>query len=145
MTPKTKLFSTAGLVLAAALAAAPAAFAASDSDYSDRGYGHGRHRVLPRVTAVGAAPNQWQARMQAVHAWRDKVAERFGYQYSRWWTARDKDVSCVKVADDDPSWDTYGRRNGRQFAPPRHYDPVTRCTVSAVPARGWGNFGWYNY
>jgi hypothetical protein len=132
----------AALAVAATLAGIPAASAEPHRDY-DRGRGIERHRTLPRVTAQGAAPHRSDARKEAVHNWRDKVAARYGYQFSRWWTARDKDVNCVKVADDDPSWDTYGKRE-RRFGP-RHYEPVTRCTVSAIPARGWGYFGWSGY
>jgi hypothetical protein len=144
MTRSTKLTAgLAGLTVAAALAGIPAASAEPHRDF-DRGRGAERHHTLPRVSAQGAAPNRSDARRQAVHNWRDKVAARYGHQFSRWWTARDKDVNCVKVADDDPSWDTYGRGE-RRLARPRHYDPVTRCTVSAIPARGWGYFGWSGY
>jgi hypothetical protein len=92
------------------------------------------------VHAEGAAMNQYQARMQAVHRWRDKVAERYGFEYSRWWSAKAKDVTCKRVADDDPSWDDWGKRGAKTFKKPQ-YDPVTRCHVSAIPSRGWG-FGW---
>ena len=141
MTISTKLSAgLAGLALSAALAGIPAVSAEPHRDFG-RDRGVERHHSLPRVVAQGAAPSWSAARKEAVHNWRDKVAARYGYELSRWWTARDKDVKCVKVADDDPSWDTYGRGE-RRLARPRHYDPVTRCTVSAIPARGWGYFGW---
>lgn len=138
MTVKTTLLAGAAAVVLAA-AAAPAAFA----EHGDRERGPDRFRSLPRVTAQGAAQNRSAARYEAVHNWRDKVADRFGYQYSRWWMARDKNVDCVKVADDHPSWDNYAKRGARQLERPHHYDPAFRCTVSAVPSRGWG-FGFLN-
>lgn len=132
------LAGTVGLVLTA-MTGIPSALA-----NSDREDGFGRHRHdMPRVFAEGAAPSHYAARMQAVHRWRDKVAERFGYQYSRWWTARSKDVNCRLVADDDPSWDSYGRNRMMKDRPGHQYEPVTRCTVSAVPARSTEYFGWF--
>lgn len=140
MTTKTRILAaTAGLALSAALAGVSATAAFADHSDGERRGGYGRS--LPRVSAEGAAPSQYAARSQAVHAWRDKVANRFGYQYSKWWSARDKDVTCKKFADDDPVWDNYGKRS-LQRERPRHYEPVTRCVVSAVPSRGWGYFGW---
>lgn len=156
----------AGLAIAAVFAGMPAASAEPHRDFDREGGVHRQHasphrdfdreggvhrrhasphrHTLPRVYAQGAALSRSEARREAVHNWRDKVAARYGYQFSRWWTARDKDVDCVKVADDDPSWDTYGKREKR-FDRPRHYEPVTRCTVSAIPARGWGHFGWSGF
>ena len=135
-------------ILTGAATLAVAASLAGSAAFADRlnngGNGWGRPNVLPRVAAVGASINPGAARMQAVHNWRDKVANRFGFQYSRWFAARNKDVNCVRVADDDPSWDDYGSRSLKRQAP-RHYSPVTRCTVSANPARGFGGFYGYNY
>lgn len=145
MTTKTRILAaTAGLALTAALAgvSATSAFAdryergGHDGDGDRRG-GYGYN--LPRVSAVGAAPSQAAARLIAVNTWRDKVASRFGHQYSKWWSARNKDVSCQKFADNDPVWDNYGRRGMKSE---RHYEKVTRCVVSAIPSRGWGGFGW---
>jgi hypothetical protein len=134
----TLLTGAAGLVLSATLAGIPSA---SAENYRGDGRDFSRHGTLPRVSAQGAAQSQYAARMQAVHNWRDKVADRYGYAFSYWFTARAKDVDCHKFADDDSSWDNYGKRGNKQFAPSRHYDAVTRCTVSAIPSRGWG-FGW---
>ena len=136
MSLKTTLF--AGTLLSAMIPGIPLALA----DHRDYDGGYGRDRILPRVSAEGAAPSQYAARMQAVHRWREKVADRYGYEFSRWWTARAKNVNCRRVADDDPSWDTYGRRGSVQERRSYHYDPVTRCTVSAIPSRRWGYFGW---
>jgi hypothetical protein len=132
------LACTVGLGLAA-MTGIPSALA-----HSDRDDDFGRHRHgMPRVFAEGAAPSYHAARMQAVHRWRDKVADRFGYQYSRWWTARSKDVNCRLIADDDPSWDTFGRNRMTKERHRHHYEPVTRCTVSAIPARTNEHFGWF--
>lgn len=142
MTIKTALLTgAAALVLSAALVGVPSAFAADN--FRGDGRDFGRHGMLPRVTAEGAALNQNAARTEAVHNWREKVANRYGYTYSYWFTAKGKDVLCRKVADDDPSWDDRGAR-GKAFAPKRRYEPVTRCTVSAIPSRGLG-MGWNNY
>jgi hypothetical protein len=139
MNLKTTLFAgAAGLVLSAALAGTPAAFAGT---YPELVKNFGGQRNLPHVHAIGAALNQYAARMEAVHNWRDKVAERYGYELSRWSSARDKNVSCERVSDDDPSWDDYGKRGAKEFQRKLQYNPVTRCHVSAIPARGWG-FGW---
>jgi hypothetical protein len=140
-------------ILAAASSAAMTVLVAGISTAHAEGYRYrndmprdhdrGIHHRLPRVSAEGAAPSWWAARMEAVHNWRDKVADRYGYQYSKWWSARDKDVECRKFADDDPVWDRYGKRS-LERARPRHYEPVTRCVVSAIPSRGWGGyFGYY--
>jgi hypothetical protein len=139
MTFKTTfLTGVAGLVLSAALVGVPSAFADTN-----RGDGRDFGRMLPRVAAEGAALNQNAARTQAVHNWREKVANRYGYTFSYWFTAKGKDVSCRKIADDDSSWDSYKSR-GKAFAPQRRYEAVTRCTVSAIPARAWG-MGWNKY
>lgn len=141
MTFKTTLLTgAAGLVLSAALVGIPTAFA---DTYRGDGRDFARPGMLPRVTAEGAALNPNAARMEAVHNWRDKVASRYGHNFSYWFTAKGKDVSCRKVADDDSSWDNYNRR-GKAFAPQRRYEAVTRCTVSAIPSRALG-FGWNNY
>ena len=138
MTFKTVFLSgAAALVLSAA--AIPSAFADTNRDH---GREFGRFG-LPRVTAEGATLNQNAARTEAVRNWRDKVAGRYGYTYSYWFTAKAKDVFCRKVADDDPSWDDYNPR-GKSLTPKRQYLPVTRCTVSAIPSRAWG-MGWNNY
>lgn len=140
MNRKTMFFAgAAGLVMAVALSGTSPALA-EHRDYAD---GFAYYRTPSRVFAEGAAPSQYAARIQAVHRWRDKVAQRFGYEYSRWWTARAKEVSCRRVADDDPSWDTYSRRGALPQDRGYQYDPVTRCTVSAVPSRVWDYFGWY--
>jgi len=140
MTFKTAfLTGAAGLVLSAALVGVPSAFAES---YRGDGRDFGRHFGLPRVTAEGAALNRNVARTEAVHNWREKVANRYGYTFSYWFTAKGKDVFCHKVADDDPSWDNYNSRS-KQFSQ-RRYELVTHCTVSAIPSRAWG-LGWNNY
>jgi hypothetical protein len=135
MTFKTAfLTAAAGLAMSAAIVGVPSAFADTNRDFGRIG--------LPRVTAEGAALNQNAARTQAVHNWRDKVANRYGYTYSYWFTAKAKDVFCRKVADDDSSWDNMKSRS-KTFAPKPRYEMVTRCTVSAIPSRAWG-FGWNN-
>jgi hypothetical protein len=141
MSTTTKILTGAATLAVAASLAGSAALADRWNGY---GYGWGRPNVLPRVAAVGASINPAAARMQAVHNWRDKVANRYGFQYSRWFAARNKDVNCVRVADDDPSWDTYGSRSLKRPVP-RHYDPVTRCTVSANPALGFMGYYGFNY
>jgi len=140
MSRKTTLFAgAAGLLMAAALPGVSPALA----DYRDYDDGLGRYRPLPRVFAEGAALDHYAARTQAVHRWRAKVADRYGYEFSCWWTARAKDVKCQRVADDDPSWDTYRRRDAVPDHRRYHYDPVARCTVSAIPSRAWESFSWY--
>lgn len=143
MTTRNRILTlTTGLILSATLAAMTPASADPDR----RGGNDGRdHRPesshnLPRVTAMGAAPSWYAAREEAVHNWRDKVASRFGFELSRWSSARDKDVNCRKVADDDPSWDNYGKRGMKQEHR-RSYAPVTQCVVSAIPSKGWR--GWF--
>lgn len=144
MTTRTRILTlTTGLILGASMAAMTPASADPDRR---GGFEGPRHRpefnhTLPRVTAMGAGPNWFTARQEAVHAWRDKVASRFGFEFSRWSSARDKDVDCRKVADDDPSWDNYGKRGMKKPEMRRHYEPVTQCVVSAIPSKGWR--GWF--
>lgn len=139
MTTKTTLLSlTGGLVLAAAMLATPAtADPDRRGDHDAPSYRkHHDDRDLSRVTAMGAGPNAFVARREAVHAWRDKVANRYGDVFSHWSSARDKDVDCRRVADDDPSWDSYGKRAMKPEYR-RHYEPVSQCVISAVPSKGW--------
>ena len=143
MTFKTNILAGAAALTVAATFAGTSAFADHWNNGGGWGGGWGRSNVLPRVAAVGASINPVEARMQAVHSWRNKVASRYGFEYSRWFAARGKDVSCARVADDDSSWDTYGKRSLKKAQP--YYEPVTRCTVSANPARGWGGYGWNSY
>lgn len=141
MNTTSKIIAGAATLAVAASLAGSAAFA---ENWNNKGFGWGRGHVLPRVAAVGASIYPAQARMQAVYSWRDKVANRYGFQYSRWFAARNKAVNCVRVADADPSWDTYGNRSLKRQAP-RHYEPVTRCTVSANPSKGFGGAYGFNY
>lgn len=141
MTPRIPFLTlVAGLAVSAAVAVATPALADPDrhGDFDGRRHGPELNHALTRVTAMGGGSNWFVARQDAVHAWRDKVASRFGSEFSNWWSARAKDVSCRKIADDDPSWDNYGKRSMRSE---RHQElMITQCVVSAVPSKGWGSF-----
>lgn len=81
---------------------------------------------LPLVEATASAPDRsipydirkHDARQAAIEAWRSKVAERFGPEFSRWRMAARRRVDC---------------------RPKRGDDAV--CTVSGVPVRGYGRVG----
>jgi hypothetical protein len=82
------------------------------------------HWPRPRVTANGSASGHmphhvkhWRARQAAIAAWQRKVAFRYGDDFARWYTARDRHVQC-----DAGLGSVY-------------------CEVSAVPARGWRHWG----
>lgn len=46
-------------------------------------------------TAVKAGVHaELQARHQAIEGWRTQVAQRYGQDYTHWWRARGKDVTC---------------------------------------------------
>ncbi|HVZ05188.1 hypothetical protein [Hyphomicrobium sp.] len=80
----------------------------------------------PLVSATASAPDRsipydlraHDARRAAIEAWRDKAAERFGPEFSRWRMAAHRHIDC---------------------RPERHGDVV--CTVSGEPVRGYGRFG----
>jgi hypothetical protein len=81
---------------------------------------------LPRIEATASAPDRsipydirkQDARRAAIEAWRGKVAERFGREFSHWRMAEGKRVDCV----------------------PERGDGVV-CTVSGEPVRGFGRVG----
>jgi hypothetical protein len=81
---------------------------------------------LPLVEATASAPDRsipYDVRMHdahraAIEAWRSKVAERFGPEFSHWRMAANKRVDCR----------------------PERYDEVS-CTASGVPVHGYGRVG----
>jgi hypothetical protein len=44
--------------------------------------------------AVTGPHAELQARHNAIEGWRSQVSDRFGADYTQWWRARDRDVSC---------------------------------------------------
>ena len=104
-----------------------------DNDYDeDNGYaerrrghwgGHHIHRIEARASYAGDyAPyyvKEWRAKRSAIEAWKTKVANRFGQQFSNWRAATDKQVNCDGGAG------------------------TIYCTVSARLAQGWSRWGWY--
>jgi hypothetical protein len=81
---------------------------------------------LPRIEATASAPDRSipydirkrDARRAAIEAWRGKVAERFGREFSHWRMAEGKRVDCM----------------------PERGDGVV-CIASGAPVRGFGRFG----
>ena len=50
-----------------------------------------------KVTGGTALPGPYaemQARHAAIESWRSQVSDRYGADFTQWWRARDKDVSC---------------------------------------------------
>jgi hypothetical protein len=82
--------------------------------------------ALPLVEATASAPDRsipydvrkHDARRAAIESWRSKVADRFGPAFSRWRMAGHRKVDCRTDRGGDAI-----------------------CTVSGVPARGYGRVG----
>jgi hypothetical protein len=85
-----------------------------------------RFRELSLVEATASAPDRsipydvrkHDARRAAIEAWRSKVAEQYGPEFSRWRMAARKRVDCRPERGDD-----------------------VVCSVSGVPVRGQGRVG----
>ena len=58
---------------------------------------HGIVKVAGGAAQTG--PNaEMHARHNAIETWRSQVSDRYGADYTQWWRARDKDVSCQASA-----------------------------------------------
>lgn len=54
-------------------------------------------KVSGTATADSNAHAELQARHNAIESWRRQVSDRYGYDFTHWWRAREKDVACRDV------------------------------------------------
>ena len=54
---------------------------------------HGALKVAGGTAQPGPYA-EMQARHNAIEIWRSQVSDRYGADFTQWWRARDKDVSC---------------------------------------------------
>lgn len=74
--------------------AACCTLAASGAQAShDRDHCKGDVEAKVVVPGVGPAALDY-ARHGAVHAWKEKVAHKYGWAYARWSAAEDRDIDC---------------------------------------------------
>ena len=101
----------------------------NETRYDHDTYGDRQWRNWPRPARIEAEGSyageympyyvkEWRAQRTAIEVWKEKVARQYGAEFAHWRAASGKQVNCT------PS-------RGAVY-----------CTVSAIPSRGYGNWGW---
>jgi hypothetical protein len=96
-------------------------------DYRDYDRHSGHHR-LARIEAEGSYDGgympqylkEWRAQRLAIAAWREKVSQRYGREFSFWRAASEKQLNCTST------------RNG------------VYCSISGIPNQGGRNWWSWN-